>query len=187
MLTAHLNLKMERWSHNFPHSPPKHFILFIITNDVFHFSFKLLRCYYDKLFCFKRKSYTFNFNWWALHFFQLWSFLYFCLYFLYSFNYEDLHFSFDWKLAQKPLNQIFTQSRQLWIKKWKSKIYKLGKVDDRISVLQVTRSRIKNQNQKETDMWIEKEGFIPGSRLDWWLKNSRSILEWSWTWTVINW
>ena len=71
-------------------------------------------------------------------------------------------------------------NNSLWIKKWKSKIYKLEKVDDRISVLQVPRSRIKNQNQKETDIWIEKEGFIPGSRLDWWLKNSRSILEWSW-------
>ena len=30
-------------------------------------------------------------------------------------------------------------------KKWKKKIYKLGKVDDRIPVLQVTRSRSKKQ------------------------------------------
>ena len=39
-------------------------------------------------------------------------------------------------------------------KKWKNKIYKLGKVDDRISVLQVTRSRSKKQ--KEINIWIEK-------------------------------
>ena len=39
-------------------------------------------------------------------------------------------------------------------KKWKNKIYKLGKVDDRISVLQVTRPRSKKQ--KEINIWIEK-------------------------------
>ena len=30
-----------------------------------------------------------------------------------SFNYEDSLFSFDKKLARKPLNQIFTQYKQL--------------------------------------------------------------------------
>ena len=32
-------------------------------------------------------------------------------------------------------------------------------------VLQVTRSM--NKKQKETDIWIEKDGFKPGSRLEW--------------------
>ena len=32
-------------------------------------------------------------------------------------------------------------------------------------VLQLTRSRSKKQ--KETDIWNEKNGFKPGSRLDW--------------------
>ena len=46
-----------------------------------------------------------------------------------------------------------------------SKINKLGKVDDRIPVLQLTRSTGKKQN--EPDIWFEKNGFKPGSRLDW--------------------
>ena len=34
-------------------------------------------------------------------------------------------------------------------KKWKNKIYKLGKVDDRIPVLQLARSRGKKQNESD--------------------------------------
>ena len=49
-------------------------------------------------------------------------------------------------------------------KKWKNKIYKVGKVNDRIPVLQLTRSRSKKQ--KEPDILID-EGFKLGSRLDW--------------------
>ena len=41
-------------------------------------------------------------------------------------------------------------------KTWKLKMHKLGKVDDRIPVLQVTRSRSKKE--KEADIWIEKDG-----------------------------
>ena len=44
------------------------------------------------------------------------------------------------------------------------KIYWLGKVDDRILVLQLTRSR--SRKQKEPDIQIKK-GFKLGSRLDW--------------------
>ena len=47
----------------------------------------------------------------------------------------------------------------------KKKICKLGKVDDRIPVIQLTRSRSKKQ--KEADIWIEEDGFKAGSRLDW--------------------
>ena len=49
-------------------------------------------------------------------------------------------------------------------KKWRNKIYKLGKVEDRIPVLQLIRSM--SQKQKETDLWTEKDGFKPGSRID---------------------
>ena len=50
--------------------------------------------------------------------------------------------------------------------KWKNKIDKLGKVDDRISlILQLTES--KSKKQKEIKIWIEKDGFKPGPRLDW--------------------
>ena len=41
----------------------------------------------------------------------------------------------------------------------------MGKVDDRVLILQLTRSRSKKL--KETEIWIEKHGFEPGSRLDW--------------------
>ena len=54
--------------------------------------------------------------------------------------------------------------------KWKNKIYKFGKVDDRIQILQLARYR--NKRQKETEIWIEKDGFTTSSRLDW------KILEW---------
>ena len=53
---------------------------------------------------------------------------------------------------------------------WKSKIYKLGKVDKINSVLQLTRS--KGKKQKEKEIWIEEDDFKSCSRL----KNSRSIL-----------
>ena len=44
--------------------------------------------------------------------------------------------------------------------KWKKKkINKLGKVDDRSPILQLTRSRSKRQ--KETKIWIDKDGFKP--------------------------
>ena len=43
--------------------------------------------------------------------------------------------------------------------------FKLGNVDGRIPILQLARS--KNNKHKETEMWIEKEGFKPGSRLGW--------------------
>ena len=49
-------------------------------------------------------------------------------------------------------------------KKLENKIYKLGKVDDRIPVLQLARSR--GKKQKENDRCIEKDGFKPSSRLD---------------------
>ena len=50
--------------------------------------------------------------------------------------------------------------------KWKNKIDKLGKVDDRISlILKLTES--KSKKQKEIKIWIEKDGFKPGPRLDW--------------------
>ena len=49
-------------------------------------------------------------------------------------------------------------------KKCKNEIYKLGEVDDRIPVLQLTRSS--GKKQKESDIWIEKDGFKPSSRLE---------------------
>ena len=45
----------------------------------------------------------------------------------------------------------------------KSKIYKLGKVADRIPIQQLTRS--KNKKQKETEIWPYKLG----KRLNFWL------------------
>ena len=48
---------------------------------------------------------------------------------------------------------------------WKNKIYRLGKVDEKIPILQVTRSKSKRQAQ--TEIWMEKHGFKPGSRLGW--------------------
>ena len=45
--------------------------------------------------------------------------------------------------------------------KWKNKTYKLGKGRDRIHILQLARSR------KETEIWIEKDGFKPSSTFDW--------------------
>ena len=48
--------------------------------------------------------------------------------------------------------------------KWKNKIYKFGKVDDRIQILQLARYR--NKRQKETEIRIEKDGFSTSSRLD---------------------
>ena len=98
--TAHLNLKMKRLNHNFPHSSPHNdFILFIITNDFLHFSFKFLCCYYDKLFCFKKKKVIhliYNFTTYELYIFFFFDLSYiFCLYFLFSFNYEDSLLSFD--------------------------------------------------------------------------------------------
>ena len=49
--------------------------------------------------------------------------------------------------------------------KWKNKIYKLGKVIDRIQILQL--ATFMNKRQKETKIWIEKDGFKPSPRLDW--------------------
>ena len=49
--------------------------------------------------------------------------------------------------------------------KWKNKIYKLGSFNDRIPVLPLTRSRSKKQ--KESNIWIEKDGFKSRSRLVW--------------------
>ena len=49
--------------------------------------------------------------------------------------------------------------------KWKNKIDKLKKVDERIPILQLT--RLRSKKQKETDIWIEKDDFKTGSRLDW--------------------
>ena len=56
--------------------------------------------------------------------------------------------------------------------KWKNKIYKFGKIDDRIQILQLAGDR--NKRQKETEIWIEKDGFKTNSRLDWKI----NILEW---------
>ena len=47
----------------------------------------------------------------------------------------------------------------------KKQIYKLLEGDDRISILQVARS--KSKRQKETKKRIEKDGFKPSSRIDW--------------------
>ena len=41
----------------------------------------------------------------------------------------------------------------------------MGKIDGRISILQLTRSR--GKKLKETKVWIEKDGFKSCSRLDW--------------------
>ena len=49
-------------------------------------------------------------------------------------------------------------------KKLKNKIYNLGKANDRIPVLQLTRSR--GKKQKESDISVEKDDFKPSSRLD---------------------
>ena len=46
--------------------------------------------------------------------------------------------------------------------KWKNKVYKLGKVDDRIQILQPARSR--NKRPKETEMLIKKDGFKPSTK-----------------------
>ena len=40
-----------------------------------------------------------------------------------------------------------------------------GKVDDRTPALWLARSR--SNNQKESEMWIGKDGFKPRLRLDW--------------------
>ena len=48
--------------------------------------------------------------------------------------------------------------------KWENMIYKRYEVDDRIPILKLIRSRSKKQ--KETKIWIEKDGFKPGARLD---------------------
>ena len=48
--------------------------------------------------------------------------------------------------------------------KWKSKIYELGNVDDRILVLQVVRSR--SQRQKENKTRIKKYGLKSSPRLN---------------------
>ena len=42
---------------------------------------------------------------------------------------------------------------------------KLGKVDDIIPILQLARSR--SNRHKKTEIWIERNGFKPGSRLGW--------------------
>ena len=53
---------------------------------------------------------------------------------------------------------------------------KLGKVDGRIPILQLTRSRRKKQ---KNEIGIEKHGFKPGSRRQqvYRLENNRDILE----------
>ena len=53
--------------------------------------FKLLRCYYGKLFCFKKSfiQLIYNFTAYELYIIFIFDLSYiFCLYFLYSFNYE---------------------------------------------------------------------------------------------------
>ena len=47
--------------------------------------------------------------------------------------------------------------------KWENMIYKPYEVDGRIPILKLTRSRSKKQ--KETKIWIEKDGFKPDARL----------------------
>ena len=46
--------------------------------------------------------------------------------------------------------------------KWKNKICKLDKVDDRIQILQPARSR--NKRPKETEISIKKDGFKPSTK-----------------------
>ena len=59
-------------------------------------------------------------------------------------------------LARQGHVIIHTVAGSLWYaiafivnQKWKNKIYKVGKVDDRIPVLQLTRSRSKKQKETE--------------------------------------
>ena len=47
--------------------------------------------------------------------------------------------------------------------KWKKQNLKLGKVDDRIPILQLARSS--SNRHKETEIQIKKDCFKPGSRL----------------------
>ena len=48
--------------------------------------------------------------------------------------------------------------------KFKSKTFKLGKVNDRIQIIQLATFR--NKRKKETEIGIEKDGFKANSRLD---------------------
>ena len=41
----------------------------------------------------------------------------------------------------------------------------MGKVDDRIPILQLAKSR--NNKSKETEIWVKKDGFKLDSRLGW--------------------
>ena len=58
--------------------------------------------------------------------------------------------------------------------KWKNKICKLGKVDDKIQILQPARSR--NKRPKETEICIKKMVLNQAQKIR--LKNSSYILEW---------
>ena len=58
--------------------------------------------------------------------------------------------------------------------KWKNKIYKLGKVDGRIQILQPARSRNKDKKKHRYDS--EKMVLDQVQKIR--LKNSRNILEW---------
>ena len=59
----------------------------------------------------------------------------------------------------------------LWTKKGKIKFTSWG-----IPILQLTRSR--SEKQKETKIWIEKDGFKAGLLLDWRVAEELTFLRW---------
>ena len=66
---------------------------------------------------------------------------------------------------------LYWQRQSLWHglafivnQKWKNKTFKLGKVNDRIQIIQLATFR--NKSKKETEIRIEKNGFKANSRLD---------------------
>ena len=59
----------------------------------------------------------------------------------------------------------------LWIKKGKIRFTSRG-----IPILQLTRCR--SEKQKETKIWIEKDGFKPGLLSDWRMVEESTFLRW---------
>ena len=72
----------------------KYMELFIITKDFFHFSFKLLRCYYHKLFCFKESFIylIYNFDSYELYIFFIFDFSYVFVFIFYKFLIMKIHY-----------------------------------------------------------------------------------------------
>ena len=75
-----------------------------------------------------------------------------------------------YNLYGKRQTKIVIISLVYWLafivnQKLKNKIYKLGKGDYRILILQLGRCRSKKPNENKTKIWwIEKDGFKPGIR-----------------------